>query len=100
VDDTARSAHRTAAFISSLHFVGRVGEGVLGNDLEPVTRRLFPAFDQAIQKLRERVPEITMTGTGAGLFAVFQEWGSAKLALDSVRDLGFPAWISHPVPAD
>src|SRR5205814_1027716 len=64
-----------------------------GNDLEPVTRRLFPQFDEAVERLRTKVPGLNMTGTGAGLFGVFENGPQAASALTAVRELGFPAWI-------
>jgi 4-diphosphocytidyl-2-C-methyl-D-erythritol kinase len=100
VGESRESAHRTAALISSMPLEQTAGEGAFKNDLEPVTRRLFPAFDEAINNVRARIPNLTMTGSGAGLFAVYDDRRSANAALQSVRDLGFPAWITHPVPAD
>ena len=70
-----------------------------GNDLEPVTRRLFPPFDEALERLRTKVPGLNMTGTGAGLFAVFENEREAETALAAIRDVGYPTWICRPVPA-
>ena len=74
-------------------------EMVLGNDLEPVSRQLFPALNEAIERLRTIIPQLQMTGTGAGLFAVFQDRKQAASALASVRELRYPAWVCRPVPA-
>jgi 4-diphosphocytidyl-2C-methyl-D-erythritol kinase len=72
---------------------------MMGNDLEPVTRRLFPPFDEALERLRTKVPGLNMTGTGAGLFAVYENEREAATALAAIRDLGYPTWICRPVPA-
>jgi len=79
---------------------GRVGaDPVFGNDLEPASRRLFPALDVAINQLRDAVPGLTMSGTGAALFALFGHRQEAERGLETVRALGFPAWLCRPVPA-
>jgi 4-diphosphocytidyl-2C-methyl-D-erythritol kinase len=70
-----------------------------GNDLEPVTRRLFPAMEEAVSRLRTAVPSLTMTGTGAALFAVFPSRREAEAALAAVRPIGYPAWVCRPIPA-
>jgi 4-diphosphocytidyl-2-C-methyl-D-erythritol kinase len=117
VDGGGPSARRTPAFIAALeashvpppltgqaaHFppplAGEVRVGAFGNDLEAASRRLFPALDDAINRLREAVPGLTMSGTGAALFAVFGHRPEAEQALRAVRGLGFPAWLCRPVPA-
>ena len=73
------------------------GREMFGNDLEPASRRLFPALDQAIERLRAAVPGMTMTGTGAAFFAGFQNGHDAQTALGAVRQLGLRAWLCHPV---
>ncbi len=73
------------------------GRGMFGNDLEPASRRLFPALDQAIERLRAAVPGMTMTGTGAAFFAGFQNGHDAQTALGAVRQLGLRAWLCRPV---
>ena len=97
VDGGAPSGHRTPALIAALSANNK--EVVLGNDLEAASRRLFPALDDAINRLREAVPGLTMSGTGAALFAVFNARQDAERALQAVRGLGFPAWLCRPVPA-
>ena len=109
VDGSAPSARRTPAFIAALEAShvpppregeGRVGaDPVLGNDLEPTSRHVFPALDDAIKRLRDAVPGLTMSGTGAALFALFGHRAEAEQALQAVRALGFPAWLCRPVPA-
>jgi 4-diphosphocytidyl-2-C-methyl-D-erythritol kinase len=104
VDGSAPSPRRTPALIAALETShaseGRVGaDPVLGNDLEPASRRLFPALDDAINRLRDAVPGFTMSGTGAALFALFDRPGEAAQALQAVRGLGFRAWLCRPVPA-
>ena len=97
VDAVAPSGHHTPGLISGLS--ARGGEIVLGNDLEPASRRLFPALDDAINRLRDAVPGLTMSGTGAALFARFDGRQDAERALEAVRGLGYPAWVCRPVPA-
>ena len=109
VDGSAPSARRTPALIAALEAShvppprareGRVGaDPVLGNDLEPASRHVFPALDDAINRLRDAVPGLTMSGTGAALFALFGHRPEAEQALQAVRALGFPAWLCRPVPA-
>jgi 4-diphosphocytidyl-2-C-methyl-D-erythritol kinase len=75
------------------------GESVFGNDLEAASRRVFPALDEAINRLRDAVPGLTMSGTGAALFALFDGRQDAERALEAVRGLGYPAWLCRPVPS-
>ena len=70
---------------------------MFGNDLEVASRRLFPALDEAMDRLRRAVPGLTMSGTGAALFAVFARRPDADAALAAVRELGYPAWVCRPV---
>ncbi len=77
----------------------REGEFAFGNDLEAASRRLFPALDDAINQLRDAVPGLTMSGTGAALFASFDRRQDAQRALEAARKLGYPAWLCRPVPA-
>jgi len=97
VDGNAPSARRTPALIAALSQRGR--EVVLGNDLEPASRHVFPALDNAINRLRDAVPGLTMSGTGVALFALFGHRAEAERALETVRALGYPAWLCRPVPA-
>jgi 4-diphosphocytidyl-2-C-methyl-D-erythritol kinase len=92
VDGSGPSARRTPALVEAL------GKPAFGNDLEPVTRKLYPAMDEAVQRLRAIVPSLTMTGTGAALFAVFATQREAEAALAAVRPIGYPAWICRPIP--
>ena len=96
VDGSVPSARRTPALIAALATPGYQG---FGNDLEPVTRRLFPAMDEAVGRLRSAVPSLTMTGTGAALFAAFTTRRDAEAALAAVRSIGYPAWVCRPIPA-
>ena len=115
VDGTEPTGHRTPALVRVLEKGmttphpdpppqgGRENDrppgarGMFGNDLEAASRRLFPALDQAIERLRAAVPGMTMTGTGAAFFAGFQNGHDAQTALGAVRQLGFPAWLCRPV---
>ena len=104
VDGRTASFRRTATLLEKLSPLPnpppQAGEGVgsaLGNDLEPVTRKLFPAYDEAVERLRAIVPSLTMSGTGAALFAVFADRLQAAQAFEGITPLGYPAWITHPV---
>jgi 4-diphosphocytidyl-2-C-methyl-D-erythritol kinase len=117
VDGDAPSARRTPKLVEALNTPsptlptrgreimnlqeggeGSVGE-IVGNDLEHVTRKLFPVMNDAVERLRAAVPSLTMTGTGAALFAVFATAHEAEAALGAVRPLGYPAWVCRPIPA-
>lgn len=108
VDGKAPSAQRTPALVEGLktpsptlptrgreHSGGRNYE--YGNDLEAVSRRLFPALDAAIERLRALIPNLTMSGTGAAMFAVFASRRAAEEALAAFKPLGYPAWICRPI---
>jgi len=112
VDGTEPTGHRTPELVRALTETlhpdpppqgGREkdrppgGREMFGNDLEPASRRLFPALDQAIERLRAALPGMTMTGTGAAFFAGFQNGHDAQTALGAVRQLGLRAWLCHPV---
>jgi 4-diphosphocytidyl-2-C-methyl-D-erythritol kinase len=105
VDGGVPSGRRTPGLVAALQAPtltlpreqGR--EDMFGNDLEPASRRLFPGLDEALNRLHPVVPGLTMSGTGAALFAVFPGRGDAEAALAAVRKLGYPAWVCRPVPA-
>jgi 4-diphosphocytidyl-2-C-methyl-D-erythritol kinase len=97
VDGSAPSARRTPALVGALANGGDIR--LFGNDLEPVSRRLFPQLDEAFKRLHHVVPGLTMSGTGAALFATFASSADAGAALTEVRKLGYPAWICRPVSA-
>ena len=104
VDGSAPSAGRTPALVTALSNpppgpspARREGEFVFGNDLEAASRRLFPQLDQALNRLTPVLPGLTMSGTGAALFARFVGPADAEAALAEVRKLGYPAWICRPV---
>ena len=112
VDGSAASGRRTPAFVAALNaptltlprtrgreISGDEGELVFGNDLEPASRRLYPQLGDAMDRLRRAVPGLTMSGTGAALFAAFASRRDAEAALRAVRDLGYPAWVCRPVSA-
>jgi 4-diphosphocytidyl-2-C-methyl-D-erythritol kinase len=97
VDGSGPSAHRTPGLVLALKTGGDLT--MFGNDLETASRKLFPVLDEAISRLRAAVPGLTMSGTGAALFAVFPDRAEAETALAEVRRLGYPAWVCRPVPA-
>ncbi|TME80434.1 MAG: hypothetical protein E6I43_13415 [Chloroflexi bacterium] len=72
---------------------------VFGNDLEAASRHLFPQLDEAHNRLQDVVPDLTMSGTGAALFAHFAGRAEADAALAAARKLGYPAWVCRPVSA-
>lgn len=96
-DGSVPSAARTPALVAAL----TSGElmGPFGNDLEAESRRLFPQLDEALDRLHQVVPGLTMSGTGAALFAAFSGRSGAEAALAEVRKLGYPAWVCQPVSA-
>src|SRR2546423_4180539 len=96
VDGNGQSGRRTPVLVASL---GAPTGDLFGNDLEPASRRLFPVLDDAINRLREAVPGLTMSGTGAALFAAFDGRQDAERALERARGLGYPAWLCRPIPA-
>jgi 4-diphosphocytidyl-2-C-methyl-D-erythritol kinase len=97
VDGSVPSARRTPALVAALE--GEKGKAIFGNDLEPASRTLFPALDKAMTQLRPAVPGLTMSGTGAALFATFVDRADAEAALAAARNLGYPAWVCRPVSA-
>jgi 4-diphosphocytidyl-2-C-methyl-D-erythritol kinase len=103
VDGGAPSARRTPALVAALETPTltlprkRGREDMFGNDLEPASRRLFPQLDEAWNRLHHVVPGLTMSGTGAALFAVFPGRADAEAALAEVRKLGYPVWVCRPV---
>jgi 4-diphosphocytidyl-2-C-methyl-D-erythritol kinase len=97
VDGSAPSGGRTPAMVGALASGGDIR--LFGNDLEPASRRLFPQLDDAITKLQAVLPGLTMSGTGAALFAAFAGRADAEAALAEVRKLGYPAWVCRPVSA-
>jgi 4-diphosphocytidyl-2-C-methyl-D-erythritol kinase len=111
VDGGLPSARRTPALVAALSAPtltlpqrGReMSQGdlavQLGNDLEAASRSVFPALDGAINRLRDVVPGLTMSGTGAAMFALLDGREDAARALDAVRGLGYAAWLCRPVPA-
>jgi 4-diphosphocytidyl-2-C-methyl-D-erythritol kinase len=108
VDGGAPSGRRTPALVEALQAPsltlprerGREKSTfVFGNDLEAASRKLFPALEQAITRLRDVVPGLTMSGTGGALFAPFARRQDAEAALAAVRELGYPAWVCRPVHA-
>jgi 4-diphosphocytidyl-2-C-methyl-D-erythritol kinase len=107
VDGSFQSAKRTPELVNALSRRtphpdpppqgGR--EIRFGNDLESVTRRLFPLYDDAVSRLRALVPALAMTGTGSALFAAFDNSREAAAAIEAIKPLGYSAWLARPVPA-
>src|SRR5437763_9584652 len=104
VDGSTPSAGRTPALVAALGALTltlprKLGREVFGNDLEPASRRLFPRFDEALDRLHQVVPGLTLSGTGAAVFAQYSGRADAEAALAEVRTLGYPAWVCRPVSA-
>lgn len=97
IDGSVPSAHRTPGLVAALASGGDIR--LFGNDLEAASRKLFPALEKAMTQLRPAVPGLTMSGTGAALFATFTSNSDADAALAEVRKLGYPAWVCRPVSA-
>jgi 4-diphosphocytidyl-2-C-methyl-D-erythritol kinase len=102
VDGSELSQHRTPELVAALEKAAdppwRI-EVEFGNDLESVTRKLFPTMDALLGTWREAMPTLTMSGTGAALFAMFDNRREAADALLAVLKVGHPAWLCRPVPA-
>ena len=96
VDGTEPTARRTPTLVQALQGERRK-DWKFGNDLEGPSRRLFPSLDAAVERMRAAVPDMTMTGSGAAFFAGFQDQGQAHAALEAIQQLGFSAWLCHPV---
>jgi 4-diphosphocytidyl-2-C-methyl-D-erythritol kinase len=113
VDASAPSGRRTPALVAALANPSprpsptrgegdrREGDdaGLFGNDLERASRQRFAALADAMDRLRHVVPGLTMSGTGAAMFAPFDGRPDADAALQAVRELGYPAWVCRPVSA-
>jgi 4-diphosphocytidyl-2-C-methyl-D-erythritol kinase len=108
VDGSEPSARRTPRLVGALEAPsltlprerGReLATALFGNDLESASRKLFPALENAMTQLHPAVPGLTMSGTGAALFAAFIGPVDAEAALATVRKLGYPAWVCRPVSA-
>lgn len=97
VDGSAPSGRRTPRLVEALKNGGDLS--LFGNDLEAASRRLFPPLDEALNRLTPVLPGLTMSGTGAALFARFAGRADAEAALAAVRKLGYPAWVCRPVAA-
>ena len=97
VDGSAPSGRRTPGLVEALENGGDLS--LFGNDLEAASRRLFPQLDEALNRLTPVLPGLTMSGTGAALFARFAGRAGAEAALAAVRKLGYPAWVCRPVAA-
>ena len=108
VDGSLPSARRTPGLVAALKAPTpalprerrrELSTALFGNDLEAASRRLFPQLDEALNRLLDVVPGLTMSGTGAALFAAFTGPADAEAALAAVRKTGYPAWVCWPVSA-
>jgi 4-diphosphocytidyl-2-C-methyl-D-erythritol kinase len=99
VDGAAPTARRTPALAARLQSSQAVEASGFGNDLEATARRLFPALDQLVEPLKESIPGVQMSGSGAAFYAAFPGDREARRALASVQRDGVRAWLCRPVPA-
>jgi 4-diphosphocytidyl-2-C-methyl-D-erythritol kinase len=77
----------------------RPGQG--SNDLEPIACGRFPAVAEALRALRAVAPRALMTGSGACVFAEFDDPAAAARALAALAGR-FTAWVAagldrHPL---
>ena len=102
VDGSEPSKHRTPELVDALEKLAdppwRI-ECEFGNDLEPVSRKLYPNLDAVIGSWRTAIPSLAMSGTGAALFALVEGRREAANALAAARKIGYPAWLCRPVSA-
>lgn len=73
----APDLRRDSAPIKMRDFLAGAG----GNDCEPVARRICPEVGAALDWLADRGAGARLSGTGAGVFAVFQEEDDARALL-------------------
>lgn len=99
VDGGAPSARLTPALAERLRSGGRIDPAAFGNDLEDTARRLFPALGQAVDPLKESLPDLHMSGSGAAFFAAFPTEVTTRAALHAAKQGGAQAWLCRPVPA-
>ncbi|MEY1661385.1 4-(cytidine 5'-diphospho)-2-C-methyl-D-erythritol kinase [Isoalcanivorax beigongshangi] len=80
--------------------LGAAPETQLGNDCEPVARRLFAEVDEALGWLERHVGTGRMTGTGACVYATVANWqkGAKLLAHLPPRWSGFVARSCNTSP--
>src|SRR5438132_3573183 len=75
VDGSEPSKHRTPELVDALEKLAdppwRI-ECEFGNDLEPVSRKLYPNLDAVIGSWRTAIPSLAMSGTGAALFSLVE----------------------------
>lgn len=102
VDESESTNGRTPELIEALKDLLNPNwrrEYEFGNDLEPVSRKLFPALDHVIGQVRKAIPTLSMSGTGAALFAMFDNRREAVAAWEAMRKVGYSAWLCRPIPA-
>ncbi len=102
VDGSEPSKHRTPELVEALENLANPPwriEFEFGNDLEAVSRKLFPTLDALIGTWRQAMPTLTMSGTGSALFATFDNRREAANALEAVLKVGHRAWLCRPVSA-
>lgn len=90
---------RSRSVVAAIRAGGVPAGTAIGNDLEAVTRRVYPDVARAIDRLEAGVPGLHMTGSGAAFFALVEGPGDADQARRASLEAGIPAWICRPVPA-
>jgi 4-diphosphocytidyl-2-C-methyl-D-erythritol kinase len=72
-----------AAFSRALKSGNMASDGLFNNDLEPVVCRQYPIVAQCLEEL-SRYSRARMSGSGASVFAAFENQAEAKLVLEKV----------------
>jgi 4-diphosphocytidyl-2-C-methyl-D-erythritol kinase len=97
-DGTAPSTMRSRRLVAELK-AGRLEPALFGNDLEDITARLYPPVELARQRLRAKLKDAHMTGSGSAFYVAFSKISDAGQAQDMIRELGYKSWLCRPVPA-
>jgi 4-diphosphocytidyl-2-C-methyl-D-erythritol kinase len=67
------------------------------NDCLPVVLKLYPEIADAMQELAKHSPEPRLTGTGACIFAEFENKSAASAAADNLSERGLKVFVSKGV---
>lgn len=103
---TSPDLHRDTPAIPPEDWAHALRDGVGANDLEPVAVARFPAVGKALDWLRaqpETACRVRMTGSGACVFAVFDDEATAQTVCQRVPP-EWQAWVTsgqdrHPLQA-
>lgn len=103
---TAPELKRDTPPIPPAHWMNALDQGVGANDLEPIAVSLYPEVGQALQWLQaqpETLGRVRMTGSGACVFAVFDDEAAAQAVCKRMPAV-WQAWVAsgldtHPLSA-